>query len=510
MHWTGSGRRDTVYSSVGRSKVQLRTKWQTFAALGSCIACHADEPLSLPQRRPNASDLTALPPNERIPGPVQSLALGANYTCALLSAGSVKCWGSDENGVLGRDTAYEDIADPRLIGPIDFGTSRAVVALSAGWHHACVIFDDARARCWGRNDRGQLGQGNTEDYGDDPGETLNALSDLPLEHIVALAAGVSNTCAIVASAGAAGTVHCWGSDVGGAIGDSGSGDFGDDEVVDASRSVPLPEWANAIAAGDGVNCALLLDGSVRCWGSNAFGTRGIGNAACTSSADPGCSGSGELRPVQELGEQVVHSIQLNQAHACALDNRGDLRCWGRNDQSRAGYPEVRAGSTLFATPGPVELGAGVSVLSFGLGTRHGCALDTRGAIRCWGEAGPQLGYGMLQKDGSAGVGGTLTPAEQYGLRGDQGVVQLGPVGEAAENASALRVFSGGSHNCAILAEGRVRCWGHNESGQLGYGNFSQVGQIGEMRTPRVDYERLNQADVCVAPEPSRGCPAAVR
>jgi hypothetical protein len=152
----------------------------------------------------------------------------------------------------------------------------------------------------------------------------------------------------------------------------------------------------------------------------------------------------------------------------------------------------------------------VSVLSFGLGTRHGCALDTHGAIRCWGEAGPQLGYGIVQKDGSAGIGGTLTPAEQYALMSDQGIVQLGPVGDAAGNAPALRVFSGGSHNCAILTEGSVRCWGHNESGQLGYGDSAQVGNIGELRSPVLDYQRLNQADVCVAPEPSGGCPAVAR
>ena len=509
MPWTGIEYRDTVCRSVGNSKVQLQAKWRVLAALLCCAACHTDEPLSLPKDRPDASDPT-LARSAALPGAVQSLALGAASTCALLSDGSVKCWGSDEYGVLGRDTARQDIGDPGSIGPIDFGTSREVRAISAGWHHVCVLFEDARARCWGRNDRGQLGHGNTEDYGDDPGETLNVLPDLPLEHILAISAGVSNTCAIVAASGAAGAVHCWGSDIGGGIGDTGSGDFGDDEPIDASRAVPLPDWATAVAAGDGVNCALLLDASVRCWGSNAFGTRGIGDAICSGSTDASCSGSTELRAVEQLGEQFVHSIQLNQADACALDNRGDLRCWGRNDQSRAGYPEVRAGSTLSITPGPVELGAGVSVLSFGLGIRHGCAVDTRGAIRCWGEAGPQLGYGMVQKDGAAGIGGTLTPAEQYAGMPDQGVVQLGAMGDTSGSLSALRVFSGGSHNCAILAQGNVRCWGHNESGQLGYGAFAQVGHIGELRTPSLDYQRLNQADVCIGLAASGGCPGAVR
>jgi len=110
----------------------------------------------------------------------------------------------------------------------------------------------------------------------------------------------------------------------------------------------------------------------------------------------------------------------------------------------------------------------------------------------------------------AGIGGTLTPAEQYAGMPDQGVVQLGAMGDTSGSLSALRVFSGGSHNCAILAQGNVRCWGHNESGQLGYGAFAQVGHIGELRTPSLDYQRLNQADVCIGLAASGGCPGAVR
>jgi alpha-tubulin suppressor-like RCC1 family protein len=443
---------------------------------------------------------------EPLPGPVQSLALGTTFTCALLTEGDVKCWGSDEHGILGRGAPREDIADPSLIGPIAFGTSRRVVQLSAGWHHACVLFEEGHARCWGSNERGQLGIDSTDDYGDDPKETLDVLPDLPLEHIVAISAGVSNTCAIVAAAGNAGTVHCWGSDTNGGIGDAASGDFGDDEAIDASRPVPLQDWANGVASGDSVSCALLQTGEVDCWGNNAFGTLGIGGTPCNVGDERFCQGSGELRSVQQLGEQTVHSIQLNQAHACALDNQGALRCWGRNDQSRAGYP-IQAGSVLSVTPGPVNLGPGVQVLSFGLGMRHGCALDGQGDIRCWGEAGPQLGYGMPQQDGIAGIGGTLTPGEQYATRDDRGIVQLGDRDGALGNAPALRVFSGGSHNCAIMASGGVRCWGHNEAGQLGYGEFAQVNNIGAKNWPASDYQLLDRYDVCIVPASTPDCNA---
>jgi alpha-tubulin suppressor-like RCC1 family protein len=434
---------------------------------------------------------------ERLPGAVQSLALGAAHTCALLSGGGVVCWGSDEHGVLGRDTVREDIADPRALGPIDFGTSRSVVQITSGWHHVCVLFDDARARCWGRNDSGQLGNGHAGDYGDDTGETLNALPDLDLENIIHIAAGVSNTCAIVSGDRLAGTVHCWGTDRAGGIGDEAAGDFGDDESVAATRPLRTEQLATLVSSGDAVNCALFLDGSVRCWGNAAFGTLGSGEGSCNVGDERSCASAGDLAPVAALGEQFIHDLAMNQAHACALDNSGDLRCWGRNDQSRAGYPEARVGNLLHVTPGSIDFGPGVTITSFGLGMRHGCALDVLGDIRCWGEAGPQLGYAMPQNDGVAGVGGTLTPGEQYAGMQKAGIVQLGDTDGEAGNAPALRVYAGGGHSCAIMASGAVRCWGHNESGQLGYGPFAQKGNVGERFIPADDYARLGQHDVCL-------------
>jgi alpha-tubulin suppressor-like RCC1 family protein len=453
---------------------------------------------------------SAAPRAALLPGaPVQALALGWQYSCALLSAGSVKCWGSDEYGVLGRDGPRQDIADPSSIDAIDFGTSRQVVRLSAGWHHACVLFDDGRARCWGHNDRGQLGRQNRDDYGDDADESLSTEEDLPLDHILDIVAGVSNTCAIIAPEGASvGNVHCWGSDTNGGIGDTDSGDFGDDEPLTALRRVALDgQLASSVVVGDAVGCALLESGDVRCWGNNTWGTLGTG-VECNIGDERVCQGTTEPRPirsVQGLGEAFIAALQLNQAHACALDNTGALWCWGRNDESRAGYPDASLGSRLTQPRGRVNLGDDVSVVQVGLGTRHGCALDARGAVRCWGEAGPQLGYGQMQHDDVAGVGGTLEPGEQYARMPDRGVVQLITSEEAAAAEGAPRVsqlFVGGYHACAILeragAFAGLRCWGHNELGELGYGSYERVGNIGDTDSPGREYEqRLDHPDVCV-------------
>ncbi|HEU4582107.1 MAG TPA: hypothetical protein VFS67_27815 [Polyangiaceae bacterium] len=441
--------------------------------------------------------------------PVQALALGSQYSCALLSGGAVKCWGSDEYGVLGRDGPRQDVADPSSIEPIDFGTSRRVVHISAGWHHACVLFDDGKARCWGHNDRGQLGRQSRDDYGDDPDESLSIEEDLPLDHILDISAGVSNTCVIRApEAASVGDVHCWGSDTNGGIGDANSGDFGDDEPLTALRPVPLDgERARSVVAGDSLGCALLERGDVRCWGNNSWGTLGTGTP-CNIGDERVCEGTTEPRPirsVQGLGESFIAALQLNQAHACALDNTGAFWCWGRNDQSRAGYPEASVGATLRQTPGRVNLGPDVSVVQLGLGTRHGCALDARGNVRCWGEAGPQLGYGLSQRDGIAGIGGTLEPGEQYAQMVGGGVVQLVSAAEAASADGAPRVaqlFVGGFHACAILeragAYAGLRCWGHNELGELGYGSYERVGNIGASDSPAREYEqRLDHPDVCL-------------
>jgi alpha-tubulin suppressor-like RCC1 family protein len=481
------------------------------------LACHSGEPFDLPPRPETGP---AAPRSVSLRGaPLAALALGTQYSCALLSGGAVKCWGSDEYGVLGRDGARQDIADPSAIEPIDFGSSRQVLRVTAGWHHACVLFEDGKARCWGRNDQGQLGYGSREDYGDAAEEPLSLQPDLPLAPIIDISAGVSNTCAIVAPERAtAGNVHCWGSDSNGGIGDRSSGAFADDEPLTALRPVALDgELARRVVAGDAVSCAMLENGAVRCWGNNTWGTLGTGTP-CNIGDERFCEGTTEPRPIREvqgLGERFITSLQLNQAHACALDSSGDLSCWGRNDQSRAGYPEARVGATLLQTPGRVNLDADVQAVEIGLGTRYGCALDARGEVRCWGEAGPQLGYGQAQADGVAGIGGTLEPGEQYAQMPDGGALRLATSAEdgAGSGEGALRVrqlFVGGFHACAILeragAFGGVRCWGHNEFGELGYGSYERVGNIGDDASPALEYEqRLDHPDVCIVPSSEGPC-----
>ena len=83
--------------------------------------------------------------------------------------------------------------------------------------------------------------------------------------------------------------------------------------------------------------------------------------------------------------------------------------------------------------------------------------------------------------------------------------QLVTSDEAASAEGAPRVSQlsvGGFHACAILERAGsfagLRCWGHNELGELGYGSYERVGNIGDTDSPAREYEqRLDHPDVCV-------------
>jgi len=464
-------------------------------ALGAAaaIGCHSGEPFEL-------RDFAApCGPEACAPREVAELALGWGYTCARFAAGAVKCWGRNESGVLGYGPLHPAVFEPSQVGVLEFGSARSVVQISAGWHHACAVFEDHRARCWGRNDAGQLGIGSTEDYGDDLGETLAALPDLPLENVTQISAGLRNTCAIVSAAPERpGRVHCWGSDLGGALGDRASGAFGDDEPVDGTRPVALPDDAVRVATGAELACALLANGAVHCWGDNWAKTLGIGDSTCDIGDERPCFGDqGRVPdiPVVGLSRRSIVDVFVNQTSACVIENAGALLCWGRNSQSRLGYPDALEGEFLGAPPGPVALGSSLAVVDLGRGVRHACALDAQGSIRCFGERGPALGYAMDPEEGVAGIGGIQTPAAAYALRSDQGIVDVGDFDGVEGVDPARAIYAGASATCALLVSGDVRCWGTNEFGELGYGDPLQVGAIGDDATPGSEYRRLGRRSV---------------
>lgn len=176
---------------------------------------------------------------------------GYVYSCAILDTGSVACWGRNDHGQLGNGNTANSTVPVAVIGITD------AVSLALTDHTACAVLADGTARCWGENDWGQLGNQATTDPDSDTPVTIDVLGDVVITDI---ALGYEHTCAALDD----GTARCWGRADRGQLGD------GTNMVTGYPKTVSLDGIVD-IAAGPAYTCALVTDGSVHCWGYGALG-----------------------------------------------------------------------------------------------------------------------------------------------------------------------------------------------------------------------------------------------
>jgi hypothetical protein len=158
--------------------------------------------------------------------------------------------------------------------------------IASGNGHSCALLEDDTLKCWGGNGGGQLGLGDTANRGDGAGEMGANLPTVDLgsgRHAVAIAAGHSDTCALLDN----GTVKCWGFNAEGQLGlgdtanrGDGAGEMGDSlpavSLGTGRTAVAISVGGSPISADGSFACALLDNGSVKCWGENSFGALGVG------------------------------------------------------------------------------------------------------------------------------------------------------------------------------------------------------------------------------------------
>ncbi|WP_438037700.1 RCC1 domain-containing protein [Sorangium sp. So ce128] len=384
---------------------------------------------------------------------VVKIAAGQYHACAILNTGTIKCWGRNSDGQLGLGDDVNRGELPDQMGnalPVtDLGTDARVESLALGCSHSCARLTNGAVKCWGRNSDGQLGLGSVPSRGAEANQMGDHLEVVNLGGVAtAMAAGSDHTCALVNGY----VTRCWGSNF---FGQLGLGDT-EDRRTAYGYSVNLGggNVALSFALGEKHSCVRLNGGAVKCWGANLFGVLGLGDTAPRGASE---NEMVESLPVVDLGSKPILSLSAGPFHVCALLVGGGVKCWGYNAYGQLGIGDTihRGTATDHMGDNLNEVDVGEAVTALAAGRDHTCALLASGRVKCWGgnEFG-QLGLGDMRSRGGA-------PGEM----GDA----LPPV-DLGEGATVEAITAGVSHTCALLTDGRVKCWGQNGSGQLGLGD----------------------------------------
>jgi len=349
----------------------------------------------------------------------RSISGGAQHICALLDNGGVKCWGLNTSGELGLGDKQPRGVNSVQMGVnlpfVDLGAGRTARAVAAGGSHACALLDTGEVKCWGDNTSAQLGVGDVEFRGDDPGEMgdkLPAVDLGPGRFAVNVAAGTLHTCALLDNA----QVKCWGAN---GTGQLGLGDSADRGATPLQMGASLPAVdlgldVAQVSAGVFHSCARLVDGSVKCWGGALFGELGLGDTTGRGTA-PGQLGA--LLPRVDVGPgRTVRAVRSGSVHACALLDDANVKCWGSSSNGQLGLgdgtPRGDGANQMGATLPTVDLGAGATVQEVATGAFNTCARLASGAVKCWGQNGlGQLGQGdtLTRGDAPNQMGDALPP-----------------------------------------------------------------------------------------------------
>ena len=353
---------------------------------------------------------------------------------------------------------------------ITFGTNSASSdSLALGYNHACGLLDNGSVKCWGVSSNGRLGNFATQNTGDNAGEMGDALAVSNLgtgRTATSISSGLPetspHTCAVLDD----GTVKCWGGNAFGQLGIGNTTTMGGtaQKMGDNLSAVDLGTGRTAVdvSVGDRYSCALLDNGDVKCWGRNTHGQLGIGN---TMNMGDDADEMGDNLSAVDLGTgRTAVGIATGYAHACAILDNGLVKCWGINGHGRLGIGSTTNMGSAAGEMGDnlsyTSLGTGLTPVHIDAGNGHTCALFDNGSVKCWG----------FNQYGNLGLGSTSHQGDDSSEMGDNlSFVDLG-TGRTAVDLSATT-----QSVCAVLDNGDVQCWGRNQHGQLGIESTLQIG-----------------------------------
>jgi alpha-tubulin suppressor-like RCC1 family protein len=359
------------------------------------------------------------------PHTATSVAVGGGQSCAIINDGTAKCWGNDEYGQLG--LGLDNTLNPNrgdesgemgnYLPSIDFGTTLGARKIATGLLHTCAVLSDYSVKCWGYNYYGQLGQDDTIDRG--------ALSTVATMRPI---------------------------------------DIGKD--IDGNVNL-----AQDVAVGGYHSCALLFDGSVKCWGRNTSGQLGQGDNSQRGDSG-GTYSMANLLPISLGTNRIATQIAAGNAFTCALLDDSTVKCWGNNYHGELGQSDTKnrgdssaLGHEMGDTLLPISLGTNKTAISISAGDYHACARLDDLSVKCWGyNSSGQLGQGDDINRGDSTV---------LGHRMGDSLLKI----NLGNNHTAMQIAAGANHTCVVLDVNTVKCWGSNLVGELGADIGTTIGKL---------------------------------
>lgn len=258
-------------------------------------------------------------------------------TCAKLDNGAAKCWGRNTGGMLGQGDTVNRGDNAGEMGDsltaIDFGTSRTATKITGGLDFACALLDDASVKCWGSNGKGQLGKDNQINLGDNANEMGNNLTAISIgssRTATDIASGYQHTCIKRDN----NTEICWGRNVDGQCG-IGASNGQNRDVGDVGGDMAAINGVSGISFGSGFgtlsqifamgnnSCAMDTSNVFKCWGRGTEGENMLGNGNSLDNASNSAISFGTSPAL------VVSKVSGSYYTMCALFTNDRIKCWGR-------------------------------------------------------------------------------------------------------------------------------------------------------------------------------------